>query len=697
MTDKKPTLAQTNRQPPTAVAEPTVHERHGTRRVDDYAWLSDHDRPDTRRYLEQERAYYDAMTAHTRPLRQQLFAEMVQRTVATDRSVSWSRGGFVYYTQTVAGKEYEQFLRQQTANSAAELLLDENLLAQGADYFALGVRSVSPDGRLLAYSVDTAGDEVYLLRFRDLGSGLDLPDAIPHTYYGSAWSADSGTLWYVVNDDAYRPYQVWRHRLGTDLVSDVLVLQEDDERFEVFLESSRSGGYAVIHIAAKDCSEAWLIPADDPEQPAQLVQARAPGVEYHVAHAPRPDGDVLVIVTNDSAPEFRLLVAPVATTSREHWTELVGEDPAERLQDADVFADHVVLSLRRDGSTLLRILDRRGSLTALDVHPGVPAGTIRLARNDEYATGSVTVLVESYSEPPAWYDIDLATGERTLRKRQEVPGYDPARYVSDRYAVEAGDGELVPVTVVRHIDTPLDGTAPCLLYGYGAYEYSFEPEFDLALACLLDRGVIFAHAHVRGGGELGRRWYVDGSLQHKQNTFSDFVCAADGLGDGLVDGSAIVGRGLSAGGLLMGAVYSQAPQRWAGIVAEVPFVDVVTTMLDSSIPLTAQEWDEWGDPTRPDDFAWMLAYSPYDNVPAAENRPRLLVTGAVHDPRVMYWEPTKWVAKLRATGSRDDRLLLRMELGAGAHGGPSGRFAHLDYEAEIYAWVLETVGRSITR
>jgi len=682
---------------PLAPIEPTVLERHGKRRVDDYAWLADRDRPQTLDYLGQERAYYDALTAHTRPLQQELVAEMVHRTVATDRSVSWNSGGFVYYTQTVAGKEYEQFLRQQTEGSPAEVLLDENLLAEGSDYFALGVRAVSPDGEVLAYSVDHEGDEVYRLRFRDLRSGADLPDEVARTYYGAAWAADSRTFWYVVHDDAYRPYQVWRHRLGTAPADDVLVLQEDDERFEVHLERSRSGGYAVVHLVAKDTTEAWLIPTDDPEQPPRLVRARTLGVEYHVSHAPRPDGDVLLLVTNEEAPEFRLMSAPVFEPGSEHWTELVDEDPAERLQDADVFARHVVLTLRRDGGTLLRIVSRDGSLAVLDIHPGLPAGSIRMGRNEEYDTGVVTVVVESYTEPAAWYDVDLETGERTLLKRQEVPGYDRERYCTDRYAVEAPDGELVPVTLVWRDDTELDGTAPCLLYGYGAYEWTYDPEFDLALPSLLDRGVVFAHAHVRGGGELGRKWYVGGSLQHKQNSFTDFVAVADGLADGLVDGSALVGRGLSAGGLLVGAAYSQAPRRWAGIVAEVPFVDVVTSMLDESIPLTAQEWDEWGDPRRPDDFDWMLAYSPYDNLPAAADRPPLLVTGAVHDARVMYWEPSKWVAKLRATGSRDASVLLRMELGAGAHTGPSGRFAHLDYEAEVYAWILDRFGRSAVR
>ena len=581
-------------------------------------------------------------------------------------------------------------------DSPAELLLDENDLADGSPYFALGLREPSPDGGVVAYSVDLAGDEVFELRFRDTVAGKDLPETVARSYYGGAWSADSRTFFYVVHDQAYRPHQVWRHELGTDPADDALVLQEDDDRFEVYCEGSRSGAYVVIRIQSKDTSEVWLVPTDRPGTPARVVQPRVPGLLYSVAHAPRPDGDVLLVVTDDAATEFRLMQAPVADPGRAGWTELIGEDQAERLENAEVFAGHVVLVLRRDGSPLLRVVRRDGSAGALDLHPGVPAGTIRLGTNEEYDATTVTVVVESYTEPTAWYSVDLDTGRRTLLKRLEVPGYERSGYVSDRYAVEAPDGELVPVTVARRADTPLDGSAPCLLYGYGAYEYCFEPEFDPALASLLDRGVVFAHAHVRGGGELGRRWWLEGSLRHKQNTFGDFVAAADGL-DGLVDGERIVARGLSAGGLLMGAVFSQAPRRWRGVLAEVPFVDVVNTMLDESVPLTAQEWDEWGDPRRPEDFAWMRAYSPYDNVPPLADRPRLLVTGAVHDPRVMYWEPAKWVARLRAGGSADDRLLLRMELGAGAHVGPSGRFGHLGYEAEVYAWVLDTFERSDTR
>jgi oligopeptidase B len=676
---------------PVAPARPVTSRLHGTERVDEYGWLREREAAETREYLAAERAYYDARTAHTQPLQGVMADEMTGRLALTDRSVSWSRGGSVYYTETVAGKEYEQLYQSLAGESPARLALDGNLLAEGADYFELGVRLPSPDGRLLAYSVDRAGDEVYQMRFRDLAAGTDLPDVLSRTYYGAAWSADGSTVFYVVHDAAYRPYQVRRHRLGTDEADDVVVLQEDDPRFEVYVETSRSMAYVVLVVEARDTSECWLVPTDRPDEPATVVAPRRAGVRYSVAHAPRPDGDVLVVLTDDGAPEWRVMTTPLATPGREHWVEVIGEEPAERVFAADVFARHVVLSLRRDGSPALRVVRRDGSETAIDIHPGLPAGSIRLGRNEEYDVDSVVVVVESYTEPPRWYSVDLDTGDRTLLKVLDVPGYDATAYVSDRYAVEAPDGTLVPVTVARRADVPLDGTAPCLLYGYGAYEAVDEPVFFPAVPSLLDRGVVLAHAHVRGGGELGTRWYHDGRLAAKQNSFTDLVAAADGL-DGLVDGRRIVARGLSAGGLLVAAAYSQAPRRWAGVVAEVPFVDVVTTMLDETIPLTAQEWDEWGDPRRPEDFAWMLAYSPYDNVPPVEDRPPLLVTGAVHDPRVMYWEPAKWVARLRATGSTDTRVLLRMELGAGAHVGPSGRYAHLRYEAEVFAWVLDALG-----
>jgi oligopeptidase B len=680
-------------------ADAVVLELHGVRLVDEYSWLRDRDRPGTGAYLRAERAFYDSQVAHAQPLRTELAAAMRRRTPSTDRSVSWSRGGRVYYTRVAAGKDYEQFLGTRTENVAEQLLLDDNLLAEGSHYLGTGVREVSPDGRLLAYSVDLEGDEFYTLRFRDLETGTDLPERIAPVSEGGAWSADSRTFFYVAPDPLHRPFQVWRHALGAQ--TDEMVLAEPDEAFELVIEQSRSGDYVVVHAISTDTSEAWAIPAAAASEPPRSVRSRRPGILSLLTHAPHPGGDSWLAVTNDEATEFRVLSAPAAAGGAvPDWSEIVPEHPDTRVVAADAFADHVVVTARRDGSPFLFVLARTadgGFVRTVEIHPEIPAGTIRLGPNEEFRTRSVTVGVESYVRPVVWYSVDLDTGRRTEVHRQQVPDFDPNAYLSERIEVAAGDGALVPVTIARAADTPLDGSAPCLLYGYGAYESSDEPAFDAALITLLDQGVVFAHAHIRGGGERGRNWWLDGRMDRKQNTFSDFVAVADRLAASLVDPDRIVCRGLSAGGLLMGAVYSQAPRRWRGVVAEVPFVDVVNTMLDDSVPLTAQEWREWGNPALADEFAWMLAYSPYDNVPAAADRPRLLVTGAVHDARVMYWEPAKWVARLRATGSTDGRLLFRIELGEGAHSGPRGRFAHLDYEAEIYAWVLETFGRSDTR
>ncbi len=679
--------------PPVAARHEVVRDLHGVRRVDAYDWLSDRSSPATTEYLEAERAFYETSTEHLQPLRTELFREMRRRVVPTDESVSWRRGGYVYSTRTVEGRDYTQLLRRQggtTADSAPIVLLDENDLAGSSDYCATGLVEPSPDGRLLAYSVDLTGDEVYRLRFRDLGSGADLADEVPHTYYGGAWSADSASFFYTVHDDAFRPYQVWRHVLGTAAADDHLVLQEDDEQFELIVEASRSGSYVVITSGSRDTTEVRLVPAVEPTTEPFVVEPRRKGVEYTVAHAPRPDGDRLLIVTNDGAPEFRLVRAPLDTPGREHWEELIGEHPQERLLSVDVFADHVVLTVHSLGRQLLRILRRDGSESALDVGSGDPAASIALWRNEDPDATEVTVVVESWIQPPIWYALDLATGDRHELKREEAPGHAVEAYVSERISVKGTDGVEIPVTVSRRRDVPLDGTAPCLLYGYGAYESSLWPEWEVPVPSLLDRGVVYAVAHIRGGGEMGRGWWIDGHLATKQHSFDDHIAVADALADGLVDGSRIVTRGLSAGGLLQGAVFSQRPDRWAGVIAEVPFVDVVTTMLNPDLPLTAAEWDEWGDPRKPEEFAWMLAYSPYDNLPAAGTRTDLLVTGAVHDPRVMYFEPAKWVAALRESDPEwSPRCLLRMETGAGAHAGPSGRYAHLGYEAEVLAWALE--------
>lgn len=579
-------------------------------------------------------------------------------------------------------------------------MLDFATLADdGGGYLDLGLTLVSPDEDVLAYSADTVGDEVYRLWFRDLRTGTDLPEELPRTYYGGAWSADSRHFFYTVHDDAYRPHQVWRHRLGTPAADDVLVLEETDEAFALHLRSSRSGDLVLILSESRTAGETWTLDAHVPESVPCSVGGRRSGVIYRVEHVRGTGGagpGRLLLVTNDGAEEFRLMAAPLpgpggqAATS---WVELRSEDPAERLERADAFAGHVVLSIRTEAEHRLLLLpldDLAGE--GIVLRSRYDGGAVHLGRNTDYQATDVLVTDRSPVEPDTWIRVDLGTGKQEESGRRAARGHDPARYVTERRTVPSADGTAVPVTLVRHRATALDGTAPALLYAYGAYEVTFEPEFDPALPSLLDRGVVYAHVHVRGGGEGGRRWWLDGRLERKQHTFDDLVAAADAL-DGVVDGRRIATRGLSAGGLLQGAVLGQRPERWRAVVAEVPFVDVVTTMLDASIPLTVNEWDEWGDPRRPEDHAWMMAYSPYDNLPPAGNRPDLLVTGALHDPRVLVHEPAKWVAALRHSDPAwAPRCVFRCEVGAGAHVGPSGRYGHLAYEAEIYAWILDKIG-----
>ena len=680
-----------------------MRQIHGHRRVDGYAWLRDLADPEVVAHLGAERCFYEAATAHLGPLVESLKNSMASRVPDADRSASHRRLRFSYYTRTPADSGYQQLWRGRDLadteqDPADELLLDPVALRGESSYVGIGLSLVSPDEKVLAYSVDTTGDEVYTLRFANLEPQeptRELDDVIERSYYGGAWSADSATFFYTVHDELYRPHQVWRHRLGTPASEDVLVLDEDDQQYELDVRATRSGELIVIRSANRDTSEVWLVDAHRPDEPARCVQARRPGVEYSCEHVRAGDGDQLLIVTNDSAQEFRMMRAPLASPGRDGWTEVLPEMPDERLYDVTAFADHVVTTLRRDTVLMARAyrLGADGGLTApVDLAPSYTPGTLELGRNELFDTTEVQVVEQSWTRPRSWYVVDLDTGDRRHLHDESVPAYDPDAYVSERHLVPA-DGADVPVTVVRRADTPLDGSAPCLLYGYGAYEACFDPEFDVARTALLDRGVVWAHAAVRGGGEGGRRWWLEGRLATKQNTFSDHVAVADFLADGLVDGERIVTRGLSAGGMLQGAVFSQAPARWAGVIAEVPAVDILTTMLDPSIPLTVNEYDEWGDPRQPEQYRWLLGYSPYDNVPPAGSRPDLLVTGALHDARVMVWEPAKWVAELRHTDPAwAPRCLFRVELGEGAHVGPSGRLAHLRYEAEIYAWALDRFG-----
>jgi oligopeptidase B len=730
--------------PPMAPRVPSQLTLHGVTIADSYGWMRDPAEPALAGYLAAERAYYDAHSNRLAGLTGELYREAAGRIADRDEdSVHWQAGGFDYWTRIPAGQQNRQFLRSRsggagqpagttdqarttdqprTANqdgTAEELLLDENVLAAGGGYVDVGMREPSPDQALLAWSADTTGSEIYALRIRDLATGADLPEIIERTYPGIAWSADSRQLFYLVPDELNRPHEVWRHRVRTDPSADVLVLAEPDARFELTLRASRSGGLVVITAASRDTTEVHVIPAADPAAAPACIAPRRPGVEYTIDHAraapatagpggggpadagPGGGPGELYIVTNDGAAEYRLMRAPLSAPGRRNWTEVpcAAVSPARadtRLACCDVFAGHLLLTLRRGGAPLLAITDLAGG-GVREVPAAMPAGSIRVEHAEAYDAGTVIIAEESLIEPPVWSELDLATGRRRELKRRQVPGYEPSRYLTCQLRATAADGTPIPVTLARRAGTPLDGSAPCLLYGYGAYESCEFPEFDVSLPSLLDRGVVYAIAHVRGGGECGRNWWLAGRLRAKPNTFGDFIAVADWLaGDAagsraLVDSSRICSRGLSAGGLLQGAVYSRAPGRWRAVVAEVPFVDCVHTMLDPGIPLTVSEWDEWGDPRDPGDFACLLSYSPYENPPPGR-RPDLLVTGAVHDPRVLVHEPAKWVARLRETDTAGSRVIFRVELGAGAHTGPSGRLARLSYEAEVQAFVLDAMG-----
>ena len=690
-------------------------------RPDPYAWMaagSPDDVPELLELLTAERGWYDVATAHLGSLSSRLRSEMEARVPDERRSGTWTRPRFSYYTRDARDRDYTVIWREsrhdfasESANSTEpgrsddefdrsrpQVVLDVNTLDVGTGYLDLGLSVVSPDEDVLAYAVDTTGDERFTLRFRDLRTGADLPDEIQNVGYTGAWAADSATFLYTVPDAAWRHERVRAHRLGTDVGQDTDVVVEEDRRFEVTVRLCRSGQAILVHSESRETSEVWYVDPADATLAPSSVGGRRPGVIYAAEHV--RDGGFL-LVTNDEAVEFRLMACPVpGPGGQDHssWQEVRPEEPSERLRRVDAFAGYVVASLRRGGDHVLRVLPARDLAgPGLLVTSRFPAGELWLARNTWYDATSVAVSDEALTEPVVHADLSLADGTLTEAHRDQAPGHDPAAYVTEVRTFPAPDGTPVPATVVRHRDTPLDGTAPAVLYGYGAYEYAWEREWTEPLPSLLDRGVVYVHTHIRGGGEGGRRWWLDGRLRAKQHTFDDHVAVADGLAAaGLVDPDRIVTRGLSAGGLLQGAVLSQRPDRWRAVVAEVPFVDVVTTMFDDSIPLTVNEWDEWGDPRDRGDFDAILAYSPYDNPPPAGVRPDLLVTGAVHDTRVMVHEPAKWVARLRETDPDWSRqpmaCLFRAETGTGSHVGPSGRLGHLAYEAEVLAWILDRLG-----
>ena len=683
--------------PPVPKQVPVAVTTHGHTRVDPYAWLRDRDTdPDVLAHLEAENAYTTAVTAHTAGLQERLFEEIRARIQETDLSVPVRNGPWWYYVRTEEGRQYAISCRRAAAADGSwdegapeQVLLDENVEAEGHDYFATGVFDVSPDHDLLAFAVDRDGGERYDLRFRDLTTGADLPDRIDGVYYGSAWSRDGRFFFYVRPDAAMRPFEVWRHELGTDTDRDVLVFREDDERFYVSVGLGRDRRYLYVSAGSKVTDEVWFLDAGDPTGTFRVVEPRAQGVEYAVAHH---DGRFFVLTNADDAVNFELRVTGVDAPGRAHWQTVIPHRDDVKLSGVLPFRDHLVIEERVGGVTQIRVRHLADDVDHVIEQPESVC-TVHSGANPEFDTTTFRYGYQSMRTPSSVFSYDLGTRERTLLKQQAVlGGFDPADYTTERLWATADDGVRVPISIVYRNGVARDGSAPALLYGYGSYEASMDPGFSSIRLSLLDRGFVYAIAHVRGGGEMGRHWYEDGKFLRKRNTFTDFIaCARHLVAEGWTAPDRLAIRGGSAGGLLMGAVANLAPELFGCVVAEVPFVDCLNTILDPSLPLTVLEWEEWGNPVASEEYyAEMASYAPYENV-TAQAYPPMLVTAGLNDPRVSYWEPAKWVARLRATATNAPRIVLKTEMGAG-HGGPSGRYDAWRDEAFVLAFVLDTFG-----
>ncbi|MBW3611221.1 MAG: S9 family peptidase [Actinobacteria bacterium] len=689
--------------PPVARRVESRRECHGDVVVDEYAWLRTQgkDDPEVRSYLEAENAWTEASLAHVADLRERLFGEIKGRIKETDLSVPVRKGGWWYYSRTEEGAQYpihcRKAARSHDGHAPAEeeveqVMLDQNVEAGDAEFFAVGAFDTTPDAGVLAWSSDLEGDEVYTMRFRDLATGDDLDDVIEGTYYGTAWGADGATFFYVRPDEAMRPYQLWRHQLGTSTDDDVLVHTEDDERFFLGVGTTKDERFLLLGLESKVTSEVRVLEADDPMGEFRVVEPRRQDVEYGLEHH---NGRFLIVTNADGAENFKLVSTPVATPGADHWSEVIGARDDVKLSGVDVFARHLVVFERAEGLRRIRVRALSGDGLEGDDHlidQPEAVSTASGGANPEFDSRVLRYGYTSMVTPSSVFAYDMDTRQRTLLKQQPVlGGYDPGRYVTERLWATADDGTAVPISVVRRADRMREVNGPALLYGYGSYETSIDPGFSSARLSLLDRGFLFAIAHVRGGGEMGRRWYNEGKLLAKRNTFSDFIaCARYLVEQGWTSPSRLAIRGGSAGGLLVGAVLNMAPEAFGAAVAEVPFVDVVEAILDASLPLTVLEWEEWGNPAPSAEvYAYMKGYDPYLNV-SAKAYPPILVTAGINDPRVPYWQPAKWVARLRAT-SPGTGVLLKTEMGAG-HMGPSGRYDAWRDEALVYAFLLDALG-----
>ena len=690
----------TRQLPPIAQRQPKFSVQHGLELVDEYAWLRAGNwqevmrdpaalDPQIRAYLEAENAYTETALASTQELQAALFAEMKARIKEDDSSVPAPDGAYEYFASYVTGGQYPRLCRRPRGGGPEQMLLDGNKEAEGQAYWQVGATAHSPDHKLFAYAVDDRGSELFTIRIRDLATGRDLPDAIPDTRSAIVWASDSKTLFYVRLDANQRPLFVYRHRVGTPVGEDVLVYEEQDVGFYVGVGQTQSGKFIVIDVHDHQTSEAHLLDADRPEGALRLVAPRQHGHEYAVEH----HRDRLIITTNSQgAEDFRVCEAPVAAPAQANWREIIAHKPGRLILEAIAYRDHLVRLEREDG--LPRIIIRRfGDGAEHAIAFDEEAYSLGVSAGFEFDTTTLRFTYSSMTTPAQVFDYDMESRARTLRKMQEVPsGHDPADYVTRRLFAPAADGETVPITLLYRKGTPLDGSAPLFLYGYGAYGITIPAGFATGRLSLVDRGFIFAVAHVRGGKDKGYRWYTDGKLEEKLNTFTDFIAAGEFLArEGYTRRGRIVANGGSAGGMLMGVIANMAPDLFLGIIADVPFVDVLNTMLDESLPLTPPEWPEWGNPIESKaDFDIIRSYSPYDNV-APKAYPHIFAYAGLTDPRVTYWEPAKWIARLRHLNTSQNLILLKTNMEAG-HGGASGRFEALKEVAVDYAFALKIVG-----
>jgi len=670
--------------PPAAKRVPKEMVNHGDKRVDDYFWLREKENPDTTAYLKAENAYTDSIMAPHKAFQEALYKEMLARIKETDQNVPYRKDGYWYYTRTEQGKQYNIYCRKKGAMDAAEeVVLDLNKLAEGKPFLSLGIYNPAPNGKWLAYSLDYTGFREYSLYFKNLETGEVLTDKIDKVN-SAAWANDNQTVFYTIEDKAKRPYKVLRHKLGGK--DDVVLFEDKDELYRVGVETTRSRGYVVISSASSETSEAWVLPAGQPDGKFVLVSARKFGHQYSVDH----HGDRFYIVTNDKGRNFRLVTAPVVKPAKSTWKEMIPHRKNVLLDGVDMFDGFMVAVEQKEALPQLRILDLNGRGYAMTFPEGVY--TASPGANHEFKTDSYRFNYQSMVTPASVYDYDIKSRERKLMKQQPVLGdFDPARYESKRLWAKAKDGKRIPISLVYRKDKRAAGAQALYLNGYGSYGYSYPVTFSSSRLSLLDRGVVFAVAHIRGGSEMGKQWHDDGKMMKKKNTFTDFISAAEYLvAEKYTSPDKLAIQGGSAGGLLMGAVSNMRPDLFKAVVSQVPFVDVMNTMLDASLPLTVGEYLEWGNPNEKKAYQYMRSYSPYDNL-EKKVYPAMLIETSLNDSQVMYWEPAKYVAKLRTLKTDSNPLLLKTNMDAG-HGGASGRYDYLKEVAFTYSFVLAQLG-----